>query len=282
MKASRAAEVGTDVRTILGRRHDNGDDFWATPDGRVYVGNPYSTITCLLMLHELELDAGHEAVRGGIDLLLDACRPDGRIRLGPKSPLYPCYTAEAARVLCRYGLAEEERVQRTVAYFLDSAEQDGGWRCNFRRFGEGPETEAANPGATLYVLDALRFRREQVDAPEATGAVDFLLSHWVTRAPLGPCHWGIGTQFLRVEFPFLRYNLFYWVYVLSWYPRARGDGRFLEALAELTVHLDDEGKLVIDHRHRGLKDLAFCAPKQPSEVATRRFREIAERMESTR
>ena len=36
-------EYEADVRTILGRRHDNGADFWATADGRWGRGSPFST-----------------------------------------------------------------------------------------------------------------------------------------------------------------------------------------------------------------------------------------------
>lgn len=96
--------------------------------------------------------------RGGLDLILDAWRDDGRIRVGPRSQMYPCYTAEAARVLCRHGLAGDERVRATFDYFLDAAHDGGGWRCSFTKFGKGPETKCANPGATLYVLDEHRHR----------------------------------------------------------------------------------------------------------------------------
>jgi hypothetical protein len=47
------------------------------------------------------------------------------------------------------------------------------------------------------------------------------LQHWVVKRPLGPCHFGIGTLFMQVEYPFLRYNLFSYVYVLSFYERAK-------------------------------------------------------------
>lgn len=33
----------------------------------------------------------------GFALIWEAWRDDGRIRLAPRAPLYPCYTAEAAR-----------------------------------------------------------------------------------------------------------------------------------------------------------------------------------------
>jgi hypothetical protein len=269
-----------DIDRILERRHENGDDYWSTDDGRIYVGNPFSTLSCLLMLHELGVDADHEAVAGGLDRVLAACREDGRIRLGPKTPMYPCYTAEAARVLCRYGLGEDARVGAAIDYFLEAAHESGGWRCNFTGFGKGPETEVANPGATLYVLDVLRFFPDRAGDPAVEAAIDSLLRHWVVRAPTGPCHWGIGSTFLQVEYPFLRYSLFFWVYVLSCYPSARGDDRFREALAELAGRIGEDGTVTVEARHRGLSKMAFCARGEPSETATRRYGEILDRVDS--
>ncbi|HSM05930.1 MAG TPA: hypothetical protein VK858_15030 [Longimicrobiales bacterium] len=46
-----------DVELILSHRHDKGDDAWATPDGRSYVGNPFGTLGALSMLHELGVEA---------------------------------------------------------------------------------------------------------------------------------------------------------------------------------------------------------------------------------
>lgn len=270
----------SDVAAILARRNVSGGDFWATPDGRIYVGNPFSTLSSLNMLHELGVGAGHEAVDGALALVLNACRADGKIRLGPKAPLYPCYTAEAARILCRFGLERHASVERTVSYLLASDHESGGWRCNFTRFGKGPETECANPGATLYALDVLRFHNElRSGNPLIDRAVEFLLGHWETRQPMGPCHWGIGTQFLQVEYPFLRYNLFYWVYVLSFFARAREDPRFLDALEQLTAKLDERERMVVERPHRGLAGLDFCARGAPSEPATDRFQEIVHRIE---
>jgi hypothetical protein len=268
--------MDADIQTVLAKRHDNGGDFWASADGRIYVGSPFSTLSSLLMLHELGAKKSHEAVRGGLELIWKAWRDDGRIRLAPKAPLYPCYTAEAARVLCRFGNAGDERVRRTTAYFIESAHETGGWRCQFTKFGRGPETECANPGATLFVLDALRFVDDVTGAPESDGAVDSLLQHWEIRKPIGPCHYGIGTLFNQVEFPFLRYNLFFYVYVLSFYRRARDDDRFREALEELRGKTDEAGQIIVERPHRGLKGLAFCAKGKGSTTATRRYAEIME------
>lgn len=273
-------EHDADIQQILSRRYDNGADYWATPDGRIYVGNPYSTISSLGMLHELGVTANDESVSGGLRLILDACREDGRIRVAPRAPMYPCYTSEAARVLCRFELQEHEAVQRTRSYLLSNAHESGGWRCNFTRFGKGPETLRANPGATLYALDVLRhFSLDHRESAVADHAVELLLDHWDFRKPLGPCHWGIGSRFLQVEYPFLRYNLFYYVYVLSFFDRARGDARFREALGTLDSKLDENGQIVVEKQHRGLKDLGFCARGQPSSLATARYSEIQENLE---
>jgi hypothetical protein len=268
---SRRADIGE----ILARRHDNGADYWTTPDGRVYVGNPYSTISSLCMLHELGLEADHEAVAGGLGAIIGCVRPDGRIRLAPKAPLYPCYTAEATRTLCRFGLTDSPAVRSTITYLLGAVHEGGGWRCTFSRFGKGPETQCANPGATLYALDVLRFVGElRAGVASVDTAVEFLLQHWVTRRRIGPCHWGIGEKFLQVEFPFLRYNVFYYVYVLSFFERARGDVRFLAAKQHLEAAVDEEGRLVVEQTHRGLKGLSFCAKGEPSSPATARYEEL--------
>ena len=273
------SEQQVDIEEILNSRHDNGADYWATPDGRIYVGNPFSTIGALNLLHELELTNEHEAVRGGLDQILAACREDGRIRVGPKSPMYPCYTAEAARVLCRYGLNDHSAVRRTVTYLLESTPDSGGWRCSFTKFGRGPETACANPGATLNALDVLRHFGDHEEHPAVTAAVESLLRHWETRAPAGPCHWGIGNQCMLVEYPFLRYNLFYYVYVLSFFSRASRDLRLLEALGALEARLDDQGRVVVDRPHRRFKHLRFCAKGAPSIKATKRYRELRRNLE---
>ena len=271
--------IQADVQVVLSHRHDNGADFWATPDGRIYVGTPLSTISSLGILHELGTGVDHEAVEGGLGLLLDACRDDGRIRVAPKAPLYPCYTAEAARTLCRFGLTGHEAVQRTISYIFEAAHDSGGWRCNFSRFGHGPETECASPGATLYALDVLRFFPEHVRGSHIVDrAAESLLDHWEVRSRVGPCHHGIGSLFLQVEYPFLRYNLFFYVYVLSFYDRAKSDPRFLAALALLRSKLNGDGQVVVERPHRGLKELELCAKGQPSELATRRYLELCQNL----
>lgn len=201
--------------------------------------------------------------------------------MAPSGTLYPCYTAAAARVLCRFGYARDRRLERTFAHLLETQHDDGGWRCGKFPYGRGPETESSNPGVTLPVLDAFRFTKHLNGNPRLDRAVESLLDHWVVRRPIGPCHFGIGTLFMQVEYPFLRYNLFYYVYILSFYDRAKGDHRYLEARRLLRSKLDSRGRMVVERPNRRFVDLSFCAAGRPSELATARYREIVKNLGET-
>ena len=117
------------------------------------------------------------------------------------------------------------------------------------------------------------------NSPALDGAVDFLLSHWVSRAPLGPCHYGIGSLFLQVSYPLADYHLFSWVQVLSYYERARVDHRYAEALAALEAQLVD-GQVVPGRVSRAFAGLQFCRNGEPSRLATLRYSELKARLSS--
>lgn len=257
----------------MARRHDNGGDFWATADGRVGVGSPFSTGDCALMLSELGMDPSDPVLKGTAELFVSSWREDGRFRPAPKGTIYPCHTARAARILCRLGHTSDSRLKITFEHLLKIQHNDGGWRCNTYKFGRGPETAASNPGPTLEALDAFKFTPFLNREPRLDKAVEFLLEHWVTRKPLGPCHFGIGSLFNKVEFPFFRYNIFFYIYVLSFCDRAKRDPRFMEALSVLESKLVD-GKVVVENPNRKLTGLSFCKKGEPSPLATTRYREI--------
>jgi hypothetical protein len=269
-----------DIEAVLSVRHVNGGDYWASADGRLAVGSPFSTLESLQILHELGLGDNHEAVAGALDLLLGSWREDGRYQLAPRGTLYPCYTSNTARILCRFGFVDDPRMQKTLEYLLDSPHDDGGWRCNRFAFGRGPETEFSNPGVTLFVLDAFRFTEHLNKSPLLDAAVETLLEHWTVRRPIGPCQFGIGTLFMQVEYPFLRYNLFSYVYVLSHYERAREDDRFREAFDALNGKLDEDGRLIVERPNRKLARLRAFAKGKGSEPATFRYKEILRNLQA--
>jgi hypothetical protein len=262
-----------DVEAILLRRYDNGADYWATPDNRFMKGSVFSTLESPLILLELGMEPTDPLFKTVADLIFSSWREDGRFKLSPDGGIYPCHTIGAANALCHLGYACDARLQKTFEYLFAIQHSDGGWRCNKFSFGKGPETEFSNPGPTLTALNAFRFTNYLNQEPALDSAVAFLLNHWTTRLPLGPCHYGIGTLFMQTEYPFATYNLFAYVYVLSFYNSAKKDARFVDALNVLRSKLSD-GKVVVERVNKKLAGLSFCEKGKPSELATRRYHEI--------
>lgn len=273
MKRPPESQYTADIAVILSHGHDNGADYWTTQDRRLLVGSPWSTLQSVMLLHELGLTAADPFVKGAVDLIFAAWRPDGRFRVAPKGAIYPCHTIHCLRALCALGFAKDERVVDTFRHLESIKWPDGGWRCNKFSFGRGPETECSNPHPTLVALDAFRYREARDNFPQLDKAVAFLLDHWTVRRPIGPCHYGIGKLFMQTEYPFGNYNLFLYVYVLSFYPSARRDPRFLEALAALESTMQD-GQIVVQRTVPALSKLNFCRKGEKSDLATQRYREI--------
>lgn len=263
----------SDVESILSHRYDNGADLWATPDNRLLKGSPFSTFESVLYLLELGMSPNEPVLKAAAELILSVWQEDGRFKIYPKGGIYPCQTAIAANVMCHMGYAEDERLQKTFGHFLETQYQDGGWRCNKFSFGRGEETEYSNPQPTLNALDAFRFSKYLNNEAALDKAVAFLLAHWVIRKPIGPCHYGIGTLFMQVEYPFRNYNLFEYVYVLSFYNYAKKDSRFLEAFEALKAKTLD-GQIVVERVVPKLAKLSFCKKGAPSPLATKRYQEI--------
>jgi hypothetical protein len=266
-----------DIEMILARRYDLGSDFWTTPDRRLIKGGPLSAAEAALLLVELGMEPSEPVLLETAGLFFDAQREDGRFKLAPDGGIYPCHTITGANVLSHLGYASDDMLKITYEHLLGIQHGDGGWRCNKFFFGRGPETEFSNPGPTLTALNAFRFSDMLNREKALDRAVEFLLDHWTTRLPLGPCHYGIGTLFMQVEYPFVTYNLFQYVYVLSFYDRAKADPRFLEALAVLQGKLAD-GKIVVERVNRKLQNLTFCKKGAPTELGTRRYQEILENL----
>jgi hypothetical protein len=264
-----------EIRAILAQERANGGPCWSRVDGNVHAPAGFSTLLVLNVLGELGARVTtDERIAAAAELVLAHQAPDGTFRYAPGSAKLPCIAGQALAALGRLGLAGDPRVEAGYRRLLDEQHDDGGWRCPTVALGRSPETDASNPGATIFVLDAFRFRSDGRDAEERLArAVGSLLRHWETRAPLGPCAFGIGSRFLRVEYPFWRYNLFYVAYVLSHYAAARGDPRFAEVVGELRRHVRD-GRLVVDAPPRAWVRYGFARPGRPSELATERLREL--------
>ena len=266
-------EYSSDYNEIMSHRYDNGFDYWTTSDKRLIKGSPFSMFESIFYLLDIGMEPDEPILKECAEIIFSTWREDGRFKITPEGAIYPCHTAKAAEILCYLGYVHDDRIKRTFLHLLDTQYTDGGWRCNKFSFGRGPETEYSNPFPTLTVLNAFRFTDYFDKKTNLDSAVDFLLDHWTIRKPIGPCHYGIGKLFMQVEYPFRNYNLFVYVYVLSFYIKAKQDKRFLEALKILESKIRD-GKIVVERISPKLANLNFCKKNQASELATKRFYEI--------
>jgi len=262
-----------DIEEILSRRFDLGADYWTTEDKRLLKGTPFSALNSALMLLELGMKPSEPILMEVAKLFFSTWKEDGRFKLYPQGGIYPCQTAYAAYFLCRMGYASDARIQKTFEYFLETQYTDGGWRCKKFSFGRGPETEYSTPITTLTALNAFRFSEYLNNEPKLKEPVKFLLEHWDIRTPISPCHYGMGTRFMQVEYPLSDYNIFNYVYVLSFYNVAKNDKRFREALNVLSSKLVN-GKIIVERNLQNLSKLTFCKKGEPSELATKRYNEI--------
>jgi len=270
----------SDVEAILSHRYDNGADLWATSDKRLITGAPFSTLESAMYLLELGMEPTDPLLKETAALIFSTWQEDGRFKVSPQGVVYPCQTIHAANTLCHMGYASDARLQKTFRYLLEIQHTDGGWRCNKFSFGRGPETEYSNPFPTLIALNAFRFSDYYGKESALNKAVDFLLEHWTIRKPIGPCHYGIGTLFMQVEYPFRNYNLFVYVYVLSFYNRAKKDKRFLEALKILGSKTVD-GQIIVERVVPKLAGLSFCKKGEASALATMRYHELLRNLEGS-
>ena len=265
-----------DIEAILAHRRDNGADDFLTPDGRLLKGAPFTALESAMYLLELGVPPEHEVLQSIAARIVSGCRADGRIRIAPTGAAYPCQTALALNVLCHMGY-DNAYTSRSFAYFLNTQQPDGGWKCNKYSFGRGEETECSTPYTTLVALDAFRFSKTLREDERLDKAAAFLLRHWEVRRPISPCHYGIGSRFMQVEYPFRGYNLFYYVYVLSFYKSAVRDPRFIGAMSALEAHTTD-GRIVVERVVPKLARLRFCEKGKPSALATQRYEEIRSRV----
>jgi hypothetical protein len=148
--------IHTGYRSCSLPPHDNGADFFATPDRRLIKGGPFSTLESSYVLAELGLDPGDSVLSGAEVLIWAVYRRDGRFQLAPNSAIYPCHTAHAAKTLCYLALPGTRAWSipfRTC--WKRSIETEAG-AATASVLGSG-RNRSLQSGPTLTALDAFRF-----------------------------------------------------------------------------------------------------------------------------
>jgi hypothetical protein len=183
--------------------------------------------------------------------------------------------------LLAMGLDEDERVQRAVDH-LASLVEENGWQCkaspDLGRFrGPGRKGHPC-PIANVYALKALSLSAPHRDGPAVRAGVEMLLGHWEHQTKGKYYLFGIGTDFRKLKYPFVWYDILHVADVLSRFPFACRDPRLMEMVGTITAQADAAGRYTAGSMYRAWKGWSFANKKAPSPWLTFLARRIQKRL----
>lgn len=169
------------------------------------------------------------------------------------------------------GLGAEPGVQAAVAHLMNAVD-DVGWRCRcgpeLGRFRGPGRVADPCPIANVYALKALSLVPEYLDTPATRRGVEMLLGHWERRAEVKYYLFGAGSDFRKLKYPFVWYDLLHVADVLSRYPFVHADPRFGEMVAAITAQADADGRCTAGSMYQAWRGWSFADKKQPSPWLT--------------
>jgi hypothetical protein len=193
-----------------------------------------------------------------------------------------CDTPTLLYALLSFGLGDDHRVQQAAEHLISLVDENG-WRCvcdpelgKFR--GPGRKDDAC-PIANVYALKALSFIAQTPLQGEAAPdkdtthltirkGVEMLLHHWEHQGERKLYMFGIGTDFRKLKYPYVWYNLLHVVEVLSRFPEVYSDPRFQEMITTLTQQADAQGRYTANSMYMAWKGWSFANKKEPSPWLT--------------
>ena len=172
--------------------------------------------------------------------------------------------------LLAFGLGSHPSVAAAVAALKERVE-DNAWRCgatgSLPKFS-GPGRKADTcPIATTYALKALSLTPD-LGADAARRGTEALLAHWEDQKEYKLRMFGIGTDFRKLKYPYVWYDLLHVTDVLSRFPETHRDRRLGEMVAEIVAQADPENRYRPGSMYRAWQGWSFANKKQPSPWLT--------------
>jgi len=178
--------------------------------------------------------------------------------------------------LLAMGLGDDPRVQQAIDH-LTGVVDDNGWRCvgapELGKFkGPGRKSDPC-PIANVYALKALaqaaaQRRPDLLDSPATRVGTEMLLWHWQHQGQRKIFMFGIGTDFRKLKYPFVWYDILHVVEVLSQFPFVHADPRFRQMVETITVQANQQGRYTATSMYRAWKGWSFADKKNPSPWLT--------------
>ena len=183
-----------------------------------------------------------------------------------------CDAPTVVYALVRFGLHDDPAVREALDH-LENLAEDSGWRCRAaQQLGsefKGPgRREDPCPIANVYALKVLAQVPGYSDSAAVRNGIEMLLAHWMSRGQRKMYLFGIGTDFRKLKYPFVWYDILHVAEVLSQFKIARDDTRFQEMQSTIVSQADAEGRYTATSMYRHWKDWSFANKNSPSPWLT--------------
>jgi hypothetical protein len=234
------------------------------------------------MLAGIEAVLAHQSLEGLFQSLINIPKAFG----GTGEDMWTWMACDAPTllyVLLALGLGDNSRVQQAVEH-LAGLVDDNGWRCKASpvlggKFKGPGRREDPCPIVNVYALKALSQVPELIDSPAAHAGAEMLLWHWEHQGERKLFLFGIGTDFRKLKYPFVWYDILHVTDVLSRFPNVCADPRFREMVKTITEQADEEGRYTAASMYMPWKGWSFADKKNPSPWLTFLVLRIHKRLE---
>jgi hypothetical protein len=182
-----------------------------------------------------------------------------------------CDTPTLLYSLLAFGLHDHPAVQRAAAH-LKGLVDENGWRCKaapeLGKFkGPGKRSDPC-PITNVYALKALSMLPDRMDSPATRLGIEAILNHWALRKEVKYFLFGMGTDFHKIKYPFIWYDILHVVEALSRFPFVHSDPRFKNMLTMLVSQDDEGGRYTAGSMYMAWKGWSFANKKTPSPWLT--------------
>ena len=173
--------------------------------------------------------------------------------------------------LLAMGLGDDPWVIKALHHLVGLVDQNG-WRCvaapELGKFKGPGGREDPCPIVNVYAPKALAQVPELLDSPATRAGAEMLLWHWEHQTERKLYLFGIGTDFRKLKYPFVWYDVLHVTNVLSRYPLVCSDARFRDIVEAITAQADEERRYIATSMYRAWKGWSFADKKNPSPWLT--------------
>lgn len=258
------------IRNIFERLNENG--YWGRPkDIHTWWPKKDTTFWILPMLADFGFTVKDERIARACEYVFSTQLQSGGFGWDPPTKPGDCHSAIITESLAKVGLLKDLRLQKAYEWITKRQRLDGGFWCkNTGQIGGPREKEPSCAMATMFALGALaqnpRLRNSQI----AMNGVDFLFECWENRGKTKYAGHDsqIGTNFMKLKYPFTDYKILKFLDVLSQFEYAKQRLQEAEMVSLFLSKRDARGRFTPESIHKVWADYDFGQKKEPSRWIT--------------